>query len=159
MTTVKFLSAAIASVVAFGVIGTAHAAMTPVFGPVYVEGNDCKRHDTKAGDFTFTAPVPGKGVLVVKTWKSPDSRSRHRDEAGFKGAKIELNDQKIVKEKHFEKNVQVLNFDIDLLASNELEVKFKTCKKCEIEISVLGEAEAAPPTIGTGEGIPLGTPR
>lgn len=164
MRTVKCLSAAIVSVVAVGVIGTAHAAMAPVFGPVYVEGSNCRHEGKKTGDYTFTAPVPGKGILVVKTWKSPDTRDNRRKsnhDARIEGAKIELNDQRIVRSKDFKKDVQVLNLDIDLLASNELEVKFETCKKCEIEISVLGEAAPAPtpPVIGIGQESPLGIPR
>lgn len=163
MRIVKLLTMTIALVFAFGLLKTAQAEVATIFGPVYVDDNNCQRKNVKEGEFTFTAPVPGKGVLVVKTWKSQagvDGRDDHGKEPGIRGAKIELNDQKIVRRKEFKKKVQTLNLDVDLQASNELEVKVKTCKRCEVMISVLGESQSTPTTPpDIDPTIPVGTPR
>lgn len=124
----------------------AEAEMGVIYGPVYVSKAKESHHD-KETKFKFAAPVAGKGVVVVKNGGDSGEKAR------VSAAKVELNDKKILRERDFNKNVGELRVDVELNDSNELEVEVKSCKECEISITVLGEipvvqppAPPAPPT-------------
>lgn len=149
--------AAAAGLLIFG-SGAAQAELETIYGPVYVtrakhDGHshkvtvdeveksadkDAKERGrehrvSKDTDFTFTAPVPGAGIIIVKNGGIAGHRGR------VSSAEIELNDKKIADRKDFNKQVEVLRFNVDLKAENELEIDIKSCKECELEITVLGE--------------------
>jgi len=137
------------SLLCFGA-ATAAAELVTIYGPVYVtkakhdhdghkEKDKAKKHsEENEGEFKFTAPVPGYGIVVVHNGGDVGDKGR------VSKAKIELNDVKLAGEKDFNKNVDVLRLPVRLEAENELEVEVKSCKKCEIAITVLGERERVP---------------
>ncbi len=147
-------------------VGAAEAELQTIYGPVYVtkakkDGHhhgsrhgDVEKHGDRHGDgerhgdkdkhghkikkekdsdFTFTAPVPGAGIIIVKNGGSAGNRGR------VSSAKIELNDEKIADRRDFNKQVEVLRFHVDLRTDNELEVDIKSCRECELEITILGD--------------------
>ncbi len=125
-----------------GVMKAAQADMTAIYGPVYITkatsegGKDKdKKKETK---LTFTASVPGEGILIIKN--GGDAGKKHR----VSSAEIKLNGKEIVDEKDFNKNVDTLQYNVQLLSTNELEVEVKSCKECELELTVMGE-QALPP--------------
>ncbi len=121
-------------VVFFAFCSASYAEMGLIFGPVHVEKTKKDKEDHgKEAKFTFTAPVPGNGVIVIKN--GGDKGSRYRATS----AKVELNDEKVASPRDFKKGVAVMGYDVTLLADNELEVKVKSCKECFIEVTVLGE--------------------
>lgn len=130
--------------------GVAEAELETIYGPVYVtkakveehhrhdaeEGKKHEGHDGKVerdSGFTFRAPVPGAGIIIVKNGGTFGHRGR------VASAEIELNDQKVAGHKDFNKHVEILRFNVDLRTENELEVEVKSCRNCELEITVLGE--------------------
>src|SRR3990170_3378055 len=133
MRALKLCTVAATMVFAFGLANTSQAEMGTIYGPVYVAKHKHHHDGEKEAKFLFTAPVPGKGTIVVKN--GGDSDKRHR----VSSAKIELNDKKVGYEKDFNKKVKVVKYDVDLLAKNELEVEVKSCRDCEVEITVIGE--------------------
>jgi len=165
----RFLALAITAAAGLLILGpgVAEAELQTIYGPVYVtraktgdhhrvvRGTEVERHgdkDTaehehghkvkKNTDFTFTAPVPGAGIIIVKNGGIAGHKGR------VSSAEIELNDEKIADRKDFNKQVEVLRFNVDLQADNELEVEIKSCRECELEITVLGEkAVELPPRI------------
>ncbi|MBI1910843.1 MAG: hypothetical protein HYS21_02460 [Deltaproteobacteria bacterium] len=135
----------LASLCTFAAVGAVQAEMAAIYGPVYISKTKNDGHKKEA-KLNFTAPVPGKGVLIVKNGGDSGKHSR------VASAEVELNGEDIAKERDFNKNVQTLNYDVTLLADNEMEVKVKSCKECEIEITVMGE-QALP----TRDPLPLPT--
>jgi len=117
----------------FAFVGTSQADMVTIYGPVYVSKTKKDSHE-KDSEFKFTAAVAGNGVIVIRN--GGDSNKDHR----VSSAEVEFNDEKIASERDFNKNVEELRYDVTLQADNELEVEVKSCKKCELEITVLGEA-------------------
>ncbi|MBI5492589.1 MAG: hypothetical protein HY893_06635 [Deltaproteobacteria bacterium] len=128
--------AVLSSLLLLGAVSVAEAEMVTIYGPVYITKGE---HHNKETKLNFTAPMPGAGVIVVKNGGDSGKESR------VSSAEIELNGQDVAKEKDFNKNAEVLEYNVTLQAENELEVKVESCKKCEIEISVKGEP--APPPI------------
>ena len=108
-----------------------HADMTTILGPVYISKD---HHSTyvKRSVLSFTAPVPGTGVIVVKN--GGDSGKNHR----VGSARIILNGEEVSGPEDFNKNVEELRYDITLKADNALGVEVRSCRDCEIAISVLG---------------------
>jgi len=130
--------------------------MVKVFGPVYVtpaqaqaadhfrsgtlrhddddgEHRGYGRHGEQEAEFEFKAPVKGKGVMIIKNGGSVGEGAR------VSSAAVELNDAEVAHEFDFNRNVEELRYDVDLEEDNELEVKVRSCKGCELEITVLGE--------------------
>lgn len=123
----------------------AHAELTTIFGPVYV--SKTKGDHEKEAKLKFTAPVPGNGVLVIKNGGDSGEGAR------VSSAEVELNGKDIAKKRDFNKNVDLLKFDVQLLAENELEVEVKSCKECELEISIMGEAALPPRALPTRDTV------
>lgn len=163
----RYFTVAVALLFVFGLSKTSRAEMIRIFGPVYVamhannhhhdgehkrrdgeHRKDHRGHDNeKKAEFTFAATPGSKGVMIVKN--GGDTGKRHR----VSSMEIELNDKEIASERHFNKNVEEMSYDIDLLADNELEVEIKSCKGCEVEITVLGERPGS--TLTRGEMLNL----
>ncbi len=118
--------------------GAAWAEMTTIYGPVYVAKTKHDGHERET-KLRFTAPVPGNGVIVIKNGGDAGKRAR------VSSAEVELNDVTIAHKHDFNKNVDELRFNVQLKANNELEVEVKSCKECELAITVLGEKPAPPP--------------
>lgn len=136
----RFSVALLSSMFIFAAAGGAAAELVPIYGPVYIAKTKEKgEHHRKETKLTFTAPVQGKGVLVVRNGGDSGKRAR------VSSAEIELNGREIAEKRDFNKKVTVLNFDVDLLATNEMEVKVRSCRECELEITVMGEKPAPPP--------------
>lgn len=136
----RFSVALLSSMFLFATAGGAVAELIPIYGPVYIsKTKENGEHHSKETKLSFTAPVQGKGVLVVKNGGDSGKRAR------VSSAEIELNGKDIAEKRDFKKNVTVLNFDVDLLATNEMEVEVKSCRECELEITVMGEKPAPPP--------------
>lgn len=137
----KRFSIALASSLFFlAAASVATAEMTTIYGPVYVAKTKAKdEHHRKEAKLSFSAPVPGKGVIVVKNGGDSGKKAR------VASAEIELNGIEIADRKDFNKNEEVLNIEVDLLAQNDMEVEVKSCKECELEIVVMGEMPVAPP--------------
>lgn len=118
----------------------AYAGLTTIYGPVYVAKTKEKgEHHRKETKLSFSAPVPGKGVIVVKNGGDSGKKAR------VASAEIELNGQEIADRSDFNKTEEVFEFEVDLLAQNDMEVEVKSCKECELEIVVMGEEVIAPP--------------
>ncbi|MEK7679620.1 MAG: hypothetical protein AAB356_05450 [Deltaproteobacteria bacterium] len=129
-------------VIFFAFYSASYAEIGPIFGPVHIEKTKKDKEDHgKEAKFTFTAPVPGNGVIVIK---NGGDKGRHYRATS---AKIELNDEKVASSRDFKKGNAVMSYDVLLLADNELEVKVKSCEECFIEVTVLGEkgGEVIPP--------------
>lgn len=159
MKILKGTSIAAALVFSIGMAAGASAEMTNVFGPIYITKHKHERHEArhesrhearsgsrhearhghgkhkKEAEFRFTAPVPGKGVLIVRN-AARSGEKRHR----VSSAEIELNGHEVADEKDFNKKVEELRFDVDLLAENTMEIEVKSCKHCELEVTVIGQA-------------------
>lgn len=136
----RFSVALLSSMFLFAAVGGAAAELIPIYGPVYIAKTKEKgEHHHKESKLSFTAPVQGKGVLVVKNGGDSGKRAR------VSSAEIELNGNEIAEKRDFNKKVTVLNFDVDLLSTNEMEVDIKSCRECELEITVMGEKPAPPP--------------
>lgn len=133
--------AVLSSFLLLGAFSAAEAEMVTIYGPVYITKAEHRNHEhhNKETKLNFTAPMPGAGVIVVKNGGDSGKESR------VSKAEIELNGQKVAKEKDFNKNAEVLEYNVTLQAENELDVEVESCKTCEIEISVKGEP--APPPI------------
>lgn len=130
--------AVISSLLFFAAAGVAQAEMTTIYGPVYFSKANKEKHNHGNGhdkDFkvTFQAPLPGKGIIIVKN--GAESGKKYR----VGKAEIELNGQEIARPKDFNKNAEVIEYSVDLLADNEMKVEVESCKACKIEVSVLGE--------------------
>jgi len=157
----------------FGMSLAAQAEMITIYGPVYVakhkkhedrhydkhEKNEDRHHakHKKHGDedeskFVFYAPVAGAGKIIIKNGTDSDRKHKKRRVAS---AEIELNDVKVGSEKDFNKRVGVITYDVDILTTNELEVEVKSCKRCELEITVLGPAPVPPPVPSGGPAGPV----
>ncbi|HCY12066.1 MAG TPA: hypothetical protein DHU82_12460 [Deltaproteobacteria bacterium] len=130
--------------------GIAQAELVPIYGPVYVAKSekDVEHRGTEAR-FTFSAPVAGSGKIVVKNGGDSGKRSRAAS------AEIELNGLDVAKRKDFNKHVEVLEYEVSLLSENKMEVEVKSCRKCEIEITVMGEKPAPLPAPLPPERAPL----
>ncbi|OGQ57620.1 MAG: hypothetical protein A3J24_07855 [Deltaproteobacteria bacterium RIFCSPLOWO2_02_FULL_53_8] len=119
-------------------VTAAQAELGVVYGPIYV--TKTKKHEgKKESKFVFTAPVPGVGLVVVKNGGDSGKRAR------VSSAEVELNDKDILNERDLNKNVEEVKIDVVLLDSNEMEVEVKSCKECEIAITVYGEIAPPPP--------------
>lgn len=132
-----------------GVMKAAQAELQTIYGPIYVTKAKAEGKYKEDGAettataavkaeketrFPFIAPVPGAGIIVIKN--GGDSGKKHR----VSSAEVKLNGVEIAHESDFNKNVETLQYDVQLLQGmNELEVELKSCKECEIEITVLGE--------------------
>lgn len=131
----------LSSLLVFAAVGAAEAEMATIYGPVYVtkshENHGKKEHESK---LKFTAPVPGNGVIMVKNGGDTGKKSR------VSHAKIKLNGVKIAKEKDFSKKAESLQYDVVLLPENEMEVEVESCRRCELEVTVLGEQPVVLPT-------------
>lgn len=128
--------AVISSLLFFTAAGVAQAEMTTIYGPVYFSKANKKEHGhghDKDFKVTFTAPVPGSGVIVVKN--GGDAGKKYR----VSKAEIELNGQEVARPRDFNKNADVINYNVELLADNEMKIEVESCKACKIEVSVLGE--------------------
>ncbi|MBI2413119.1 MAG: hypothetical protein HYV24_07925 [Deltaproteobacteria bacterium] len=138
--------AVISAILFLAAAGAAEAEMTTIYGPVYVTKakKEHGRHEDKT-KLTFTAPVPGSGKIVIKNGGDGGKKSRAAS------AEVELNGVEVADESDFNKNVTELTYDVTLLADNEMEVEVKSCKECEIQITVMGEkvAEPAPVVLPT----------
>lgn len=131
---------ALSTMLVFAAAATAEAELVPIYGPVYVaKTKKDSEHRTKEARFTFNAPVPGSGKLIVKNGGDSGKKSR------ASSAEIGLNGTDVAKRKDFNKTVETIEYDVLLLAENMMEVEVKSCKKCEIEITILGEKPAPPP--------------
>lgn len=116
--------------------------LVPIYGPVYVAKTKKDNTGDKEAKFLFTAPVPGSGKIVVKNGGDSGKKSRAAS------AEIDLNGNEIAKRKDFNKNISLIEYEVNLLSENKMEVEVKSCKGCEIEITVLGEKPApAPPPL------------
>lgn len=129
----------VSSLFIFAAAGALQAEMTTVYGPVYITKSKHEQEDKEA-KHKFSAPVPGNGVIVVKNGGSTGKESR------VSSAKIELNGIKVAKARDFNKKVETLQYNVQLQANNEMEVEVESCKTCELEITVLGEAPVVLPT-------------
>ena len=150
MKILKTLTAVMALLITFGVAESAMAAVGKIYGPVYLRMGKKSDH-VKSTVLTFSAPVPGKGVVVIKNGGDSGKKSR------VNSAKIKLNGKTIVKPSNFSNGhhrkfdkkshkkhkrshrIHELKVDVDLLSDNEIKVKIKSCKRCELEIYVMGE--------------------
>lgn len=130
----------------------AAAGMTTIYGTVNIGNFDRDGHD-KDTKHRFSAPVEGPGVIVIRstppaTTAEDHHGRRHNEEKEFKKdntfrkVKIEFNGEEVVSQRHFEKGVEELRYDVPLLASNTMKVKVKGCKKCSLQLSVLGNSES-----------------
>lgn len=121
-------------VIFFAFYSASYAEIGPIFGPVHIEKTkkDKEGHGKEA-KFTFAAPQPGNGVIVIK---NGGDKGRHYQATS---AKVEFNDEKVASPRDFKKGIAVMSYDVLLLADNELEVKVKSCEECFIEVTVLGE--------------------
>lgn len=136
----RFSAIVLSSMFFFAVAGEAAAELVPIYGPVYVaKTKDKSEHHRKEAHLTFNAPVPGKGVIVVKN--GGDSGKKGRVSA----AEIDLNGREVADKKDFRKTAEVLEFNVDLLAANDMEVEVKSCRECVLEITVMGERPVPPP--------------
>lgn len=129
----------VSSLFFFAAAGAAQAQLTRIYGPAYITHSK-EEHKDKGVKLTFTAPVPGPGVVVVKNGGDSGKSSR------VSSAEIELNGKKVASQKDFNKNVDSLQFNVNLLADNEMEVEVESCNTCEIEVTVLGEEPVLLPT-------------
>lgn len=118
----------------------AEAEMTTIYGPVFVTKakKEHGHHEDKT-KLTFTAPVPGAGKIVIKNGGDGGKKSR------VASAEVELNGVEVADEHDFNKNVTELTYDVTLLADNEMEVEVKSCKECELQITVMGDKAAPAP--------------
>lgn len=139
MRAMRFTVVAIAFMFTFGLVKTAQAEMVNLLGPVYIVKhlNDGTGGTPNDAGFVFRAPVPGKGVIIVRNGGDSGETAR------VSSARVELNNMEIAGESDFNKGVQQLSYDVDLKALNELKAVIRSCEKCEIEITVLGEAPPA----------------
>lgn len=150
----KRLSIAVmSSMFFFAAVGGAAAELVTIYGPVYVaKTKERGEHHKKEAHLTFTAPVPGKGLLVVKNGGESGKRAR------VSSAEIDLNGKEIAEKRDFKKTASVLEFEVELLATNKMEVEVKSCKECELEIIVMGEKPAPPPPREIPAAIPVREP-
>ncbi|HEY4707374.1 MAG TPA: hypothetical protein VII64_07935 [Thermodesulfobacteriota bacterium] len=133
---------AVSTLFLFAASGVAVAELVPIYGPVYVAKTKKDNTGDKEAKFLFTAPVPGSGKIVVKNGGDSGKKSRAAS------AEIDLNGNEIAKRKDFNKNISLIEYEVNLLSENKMEVEVKSCKGCEIEITVLGEKPApAPPPL------------
>lgn len=140
-------------VIFFAFYSASYAEVGPIFGPARIEKTKKDKEDHgKEAKFTFTAPVPGNGVIVIKN--GGDKGSHYRAAS----AKVELNDEKVASPRDFKKGVAVMSYDVTLLADNELEVRVKSCEECFIEVTVLGEKGGEVITPPAPPVAPPGTP-
>lgn len=131
----------VAAVSALFIFATvAQSEMITIFGPVFLSKTTHEDHD-KEVSFKFSAPQPGNGLIIVKKMGNADSRKKAR----HWHVKLELNDRHISSRTDVDKHDAVLGLPVELLKDNELEVKIKSCKDCEVELAVLGERPAPPP--------------
>lgn len=138
----RFSVAVVSSLFLFAAATSAAAELVPIYGPVFVtKTKDKGEHHRKETKLKFSAPVPGKGLLVVRNGGDQGKRAR------VSSAEIELNDREIADKRDFNKTVDRLEFEVDLLATNKMEVEVKSCRECEIEITVMGERPAPPPRV------------
>ncbi len=121
----------------------AAAEMSTIYGTVHIGSHDNRDHDRNTKHH-FNAPVPGEGVIVIKSTPSKNGSHRHDKDRTFKKVKIEINGEEAVEQRHFNKGVEELRYNVPLLASNTMKVKVKACKECALELSVLGSTESAP---------------
>src|SRR5574337_2033707 len=95
--------AVISSLLLLGAVSAVEAEMVTIYGPVYITKGEHHHKETK---LNFTAPTPGAGVIVVKNGGDSGKESR------VSSAEIELNGQKVAKEKDFNKNAEVLEYNV-----------------------------------------------
>lgn len=134
----RFSGFALASALLFFAAGTvAEAEMVTIYGPVYVSKTKQHHGHGKESKFTFSAPLPGPGVIVVKNGGDSGKKAR------VGSAEIEFNGVRVARPKDFNKNVTTLSYNVTLSAENKMEVEVESCKECEIEITVLGESAPA----------------
>ncbi len=134
--------AVVSAILFLAAAGAAEAEMTTIYGPVYVTKakKEHGHHEDKT-KLTFTAPVPGAGKIVIKNGGDGGKKSR------VASAEVELNGVEVADEHDFNKNVTELTYDVTLLADNEMEVEVKSCKECELQITVMGEKAAPAPVV------------
>jgi hypothetical protein len=93
-----------------------------IYGPVYLSRGEMSHHHGGT-TLTFTAPVVGEGVVVIKNGGDSGKKSR------VSSAKIKFNGEKIARPRKFNKKVHEIRIDVDLLADNEMKVKIKSCNR------------------------------
>ena len=138
----------------------AAADMSTIYGTVNIGNHDKDGHD-KRTKHRFNAPVEGDGVIVIRSIvEGTEKKERHgtdkelNKDKTFRKLKIVLNGEEVAEQRHFDKGVEELRYNVNLLASNTMKVKVKGCKECSLQLSVLGNTEAvqaiappaAPPT-------------
>jgi len=116
-------------------INNAEADMITLLGPVYVSKNHQLPAEKKSV-FNFSASNPGEGVIIVRN--GGDSGKDHR----VGSASIILNGLEVAGPMDFNKNVDVLQYNVTFEPENEMDVVVRSCRDCEIEISVLAENSA-----------------
>ena len=116
-------------------INNAEADMITLLGPVYVSKNH-QLPAQKKSVFNFSASNPGEGVIIVRN--GGDSGKDHR----VGSASIILNGLEVAGPMDFNKNVDVLQYNVTFEPENEMDVVVRSCRDCEIEISVLAENSA-----------------
>lgn len=128
----------------------AAAEMSTIYGTVNIGNQDRDGHDKKT-KHSFNAPVEGDGVIVIRSTAVAAEKKEHRDkekelkkDRTFRKVKIELNGKEVAEQRHFEKGVEELRYNVNLLASNTMKVQVKGCKECSLELSVLGNTDAGP---------------
>lgn len=123
----------------------AAAEMSTIYGTVHIGSHDNRDHDRNTKHH-FNAPVPGEGVIVIKSAPSKKGSHRHDgdEDRTFSKVKIEINGEEAVEQRHFNKGVEELRYNVPLLSSNTMKVKVKACKECSLELFVLGNTENAP---------------
>lgn len=119
------------------VICSGATELVTVYGPVYIVRREGQPKEAK---IEFTALKPGCGKIVVKNGGTHSDR-KHK----VTSAEIRLNDIKVARPEDFNKKVDVLTYDVTLLAENELEIEVRSGKETEIEVSILGEPAPPPP--------------
>jgi hypothetical protein len=140
MKILKTLTAVMALLITFSLAETAMAEEGTIYGPVYLSRGDMSHHHGGT-TLTFTAPVAGEGVVVITNGGDSGKKSR------VSSAKIKFNGEKIASPRKFNKKVHEIRIDVDLLLDNEMKVKIKSCKRCELEIYVTGELATVEPAV------------
>lgn len=140
MRSLKYLTAAIALLFVIGLTETSQAEMSSIFGPVYVAKHATNQDGPRVATFTYASPFLTNGVLVVRN--GGDTGYPHR----VSSITLKHNGMKIGSEKDFNKNVEEMRYDLDILGDNVLEVEVRSCNTCEVEVTVLAD-RPCPPTL------------
>ncbi len=132
----------------------AMADMGVIYGTVNIKGHS--RH----ARFHFNAPVPGDGVIVLKsvakahdeghsgTHRRDNDRDLYRDNP-FRQVKIKFNGEEVVAQRHITNGATEFRYNVALKADNNMNLKVVSCKDCTVQLTVLGNTAAPPPTLPT----------